>query len=217
MKNYERLQLIFNALSGDRNARSVLRWKFFRADYLLYNHVLQRNALVYDVGGYKGDWTWVMQGKYFCEFHVFEPHPESFKQLSTRFVGFEGVKLHEVALGGESGRASLSSAAESSSIVTRSGIDAVQVKLVDICQHLRDDGRSVALIKLNIEGAEYGLLEQLLWSEESILAEDFLVQFHAGPPNAKQRYEKIAKKLAETHCCVWRYAFLWELWRRIER
>jgi FkbM family methyltransferase len=215
MKNSNRLRLFWHAATGDENARSVLRWKLFRADHLLHEHVLQRNSIVYDVGGYKGDWTWAMQKKYSCEFHVFEPHPEFFKYLSTRFLGLGGIKLHEVALGGESGSVSLSSAAEGSSIVTRRGLDAVEVKLVDVCQHLREDGRPVALIKLNIEGAEYDLLEQLLWSEESILAGDFLVQFHAGPPNAKQRYEKIARKLAETHRCAWRYAFLWELWRRI--
>jgi FkbM family methyltransferase len=217
MKNAHRLRLFWHAVTGNKNARSVLRWKLLRADHLLYKHVLHPNALVYDVGGYKGDWTWAMREKYSCEFHVFEPHPEFFEHISTRFSGLGGIILHEVALGGESGSVSLSSAAEGSSIITGRGLDAVEVKLVDVCQHLRDDGRPVALLKLNIEGAEYDLLERLLWSDESVLAGDFLVQFHPGPPFAEQRYAQIARKLSETHRCVWRYAFLWELWRRIQR
>jgi FkbM family methyltransferase len=217
MKHSERLRIILNALAGDKNARSLMRWKFFKLDYLLYKHPLDQNALVYDVGGYKGDWTSGMLEEYACEFHAFEPHPEFFNHLSRRFAGSGSVKLHEFALGGESGRVSLSSAAEGSSIVARRGVDSIQVKLVDVCHHLRDDGRPVALMKLNIEGAEYDLLEQLLWSGESILAGDFLVQFHSGPPDAEQRYARIARKLGETHRCVWRYPFLWELWRRTER
>lgn len=217
MRHPERLRTILHALSGDKNARSLIRWKLFKSDHLLYKHPLERNVLVYDVGGYRGDWTSKMLEKYACEFHVFEPHPEFFKHLSRRFAGFGAVKLHEFALGGESGRVSLSSAAEGSSIVARRGVDSIQVNLVDVCHHLRDHGRPVALMKLNIEGAEYDLLERLLWSEESILAGDYLVQFHSGPPDAEQRYAGIARKLGETHRCVWRYPFLWELWRRTEQ
>jgi FkbM family methyltransferase len=215
MKQSDRFRLILNALAGDVNARSLLQWKLFRPDRLLYKHCLHSDALIYDVGGYIGDWTWGMLEKYSCKVYVFEPHPELFKHLSNRFMDSIGVKLHEFALGGKSDRVLLSSAAEGSSIVSRRGADLIQVQLVDICYHLRSEGRPVALIKLNIEGAEYDLLERLLWSEESMLAGDFLVQFHLGSPDAEQRYAEIARKLCETHRCVWRYAFLWELWRRI--
>jgi FkbM family methyltransferase len=214
MKNADRLRLLFRAITGDDNARSLLRWRLLRLDRLLFEHHLQRDDLVYDVGGYRGDWTCGMLGKYPCEYHIFEPHPEAFRQLSGRFAGHDDVSLHEFAIGGANGFVSLSSAAEGSSIVSRRSDDSIQVRLVDVCQHLSNQGRQVALMKLNIEGAEFELLEKLLWSDVLDNSGDFLIQFHLGTTDARSRYRKIADKLRETHRCLWRYPFLWELWRR---
>lgn len=217
MRNSDRFRLFFRAIAGDENARSLLRWRILRLDRLLFEHRLERRDLVYDIGGYRGDWTWGMLGKYSCEYHVFEPHPEAFHNLVERFAGNPDVTLHEFALGGSNGRVSLSSAAEGSSIVSHRSGDSIQVRLVDICQHLSNQSRQVALMKLNIEGAEFELLEKLLWSDVLDGSADFLIQFHLGAPDARRRYGKIADKLRETHRCVWRYPFLWELWRRKSR
>lgn len=214
MKNSDRLRLIFRAASGDDNARSLLWWKLLRRDRLLYEHYLGKGDLVYDVGGYLGDWTGGMLKRYPCEYHIFEPHPEAFHHLSERFAGHNDVRLHEFALGGANGLVSLSSAAESSSIVSHRSNDSIQVRLLYVCQHLIEQGRQVALMKLNIEGSEFELLEKLLWSDVSGKAGDFLIQFHLGTPDARRRYRKLSDKLRETHCCIWRYPFLWELWRR---
>jgi FkbM family methyltransferase len=212
MKNSDRLRLLFRAIAGDDNARSLLRWRLLRLDRLLFEHRLQRDELVYDVGGYRGDWAWGMLGRYSCEYHVFEPHPEAFRKLSERFAGHADVTLHEFALGGANGCASLSSAAEGSSIVSHRSDDSIQVRLVDICQHLSNQGRQVALMKLNIEGSEYGLLEKLLQSEMRHRVQSMLIQFHLQGPDSLARYASIAASLAETHRLSWRYPFLWELW-----
>jgi FkbM family methyltransferase len=217
MKNRDRLFLILNAMTGDSNARSLLMWKLRQSDTLLYKHTLQTNALVYDVGGYLGGWTSGMLSKYSCEYHVFEPHPEAFSQLVARFAGRPEVNLHQFALGSANGSVLLSSAEEGSSIVSNRASDAVEVKLVDVRHHLNQKRRKVALMKLNIEGAEFDLLEALLWSNARDLVDDILVQFHAGCHQSEKRYGSIAKKLRETHRCMWRYAFLWELWQRIEQ
>jgi FkbM family methyltransferase len=217
MRLIEKARLVLLGLSGEANARSLLRWRLERADHRLYEHLLKSGDTVFDVGGYLGSWTSGMLTKYPCKYHVFEPHPEAFSKLTERFSGHPEVHLHEFALGAANGVVLLSSAAEGSSIVSNRGSDPVEVKLMDVRQHLRNQQNPVALMKLNIEGAEYNLLEQLLWSEESMLTGDFLVQFHSGFPHAEQRYERIARKLGETHHCVWRYAFLWELWRKTAR
>jgi len=217
MKKSEKLRLFWHAVAGNDNARSLLWWKLLRLDRLLYKHGLHHGDLVYDVGGYLGDWTWGMLAKYSCAYHVFEPHPEAFSRLKVRFVGRSEVTMHEFALGSANGLVSLSSAAEGSSIVSNRGSDSVVVKLIDVREHLCEAQHPIALMKLNIEGAEFDLLEALLWSDAKDLAGDLLVQFHAGAPDAVYRYQRIAQKLRETHRCVWRYAFLWELWRKIDR
>ena len=214
MKRADRLRLLWHAVTGDNNARSLLWWKLLRPDRLLYQHPLQQKDVVYDVGGFRGDWTCRMLSTYSCRYHVFEPHPEAFAKLMQRFASQPQVNLHEFALGGSNGFVSLSCAEEGSSIVSDRGESSIEVKLVDIREHLRNERHPVALMKLNIEGAEFDFLEALLWSDECNLVGDFLVQFHAGSPQAEKRYRSISQKLRETHSCVWRYPFLWELWRR---
>ena len=214
MKNVDRLHLFWRAVTGDENARSLLWWTLLRPDHLLYQHTLRQQDLVYDVGGFRGDWTSKMISIHSCHYHIFEPHPEAFAKLMKRFTDRPEVKLHEFALGGANGFVSLSCAEEGSSIVSDRGANSIKVELIDVCEHLRNEKHQVALMKLNIEGAEFDLLEALLWSDARVFVGDFLVQFHAGSPEAERRYQRIALKLRETHRCVWRYPFLWELWRR---
>lgn len=217
MSPREKIRLIFLAVAGDANARSLLRWRLSNPDHLLYDHPLEGGGLVYDVGGYRGDWTAGMLARHDCEYHVFEPHPEAFAGLRTRFAGNPAVHLHQFALGRGSGMVSLSSDEEGSSIVAERGGASLEVRLVDARAHLERDGRRVDLMKLNIEGAEFDLLEELLWSASGEQVDALLVQFHQGAPDALPRYRRIAEKLARTHDCVWRYPFLWELWRRRPR
>lgn len=214
MSPKDKLLLVLRAAAGDPNARSLMRWKLTGADRRLHAHPLREDSLVYDVGGYLGDWTAAMLAKNPCEYHVFEPHPTAFGRLVERFSGNPAVHLHPFALGRGNGSVFLTSEAEGSSILPGQTGGSIEVRLVDICDHLSQDGRRVDLMKLNIEGAEFDLLETLLWSDLRDRVGAFLIQFHRGAPDASVRYRRIAEKLAETHRCVWCYPFLWELWRQ---
>lgn len=85
MKNSERPHLVFRAVVGDQNARSLLRWKLLRKDSPPYKHDLRKGDLVYDVGGYLSDGTCGMLEGYQCEYHVFEPHPGQFVESQNAF------------------------------------------------------------------------------------------------------------------------------------
>lgn len=209
----QKISLILLALGGNANARSLIRWRLGRCDRLLHDHAVAPGSVIYDVGGYLGDWTAGMLAKHPCEYHVFEPHPEAFTELQSRFAGRPEVHLHEFALGRGNGRVALSSDEEGSSIVSPREGQTLEVRLVDACEFLREHGCRVALMKLNIEGAEYELLESLFWSDLRDRVGSLLVQFHSGTPDAMARYGAIEHKLRETHELAWRYPFLWELWR----
>ena len=74
--------------------------------------------------------------------------------------------------------------------------------------------RSVNLIKINIEGGEYDLLEHIIDSGEISIFENIQVQFHDFVPHASERMLKIQKELIKTHYLTYQYEFVWENWKR---
>ena len=73
---------------------------------------------------------------------------------------------------------------------------------------------SIDLIKINIEGEEYDLLERLI-SEGSIInkIKNIQVQYHTFISDAEERREKINNFLQKTHECTWKYEWVWENWK----
>jgi FkbM family methyltransferase len=203
------------AVSGDANARSVLLWRLRKADSLLYQHSLLPGQIVYDVGGYKGDWTFSMNEKYASEYHIFEPHPSAVLALQKRFESFQNIQIHKFAIGGETRTVPFSSNNEGSSVVCHIPESALVVPLKDICELLEEEDHHVSLMKLNIEGSEYELLERLLASGSRHRCKNILVQFHFRGKESEYRYQNIARSLADSHQIVWRYPFLWEMWEPI--
>ena len=67
------------------------------------------------------------------------------------------------------------------------------------------------LIKINIVGGEYEVLEILLKNNMISIFKNIQVQFHDFiVDNAKERMNAIQKKLALTHVLTFQYEFVWE-------
>ena len=89
----------------------------------------------------------------------------------------------------------------------------VQIRdIVDAWQAL-ELGR-VDLMKINIEGAEFPLLERMADAGLLEQVDTFLIQFHEWHPGAYHRRRKIRRALATTHTLEWDYHFIWEKWVR---
>ena len=89
-----------------------------------------------------------------------------------------------------------------------------KVYLKSIEKFIKQTGiRKIDLIKINIEGGEYDLLEQLIDSEMIKMFTNIQVQFHDFiVENAKERMKKIQDKLSETHFITYQFEFVWENW-----
>jgi hypothetical protein len=72
----------------------------------------------------------------------------------------------------------------------------------------------VDLMKINIEGAEFPLLERMAETDLLPRVDCFLIQFHEWHPGAYHRRRKIRRELSKTHRLVWDYHFIWEKWQR---
>jgi len=76
------------------------------------------------------------------------------------------------------------------------------------------DISDVDLLKMNIEGGEYELLEFLLDKNEQGRFANIQIQFHDLFPGAKDRMTAIQKRLGKTHTLTFHYEFMMENWQR---
>lgn len=111
-----------------------------------------------------------------AEVHAFEPDPHCFAQLTQRFAGRINVHLHPQAVAAEAGRfllrrtklfldnPDLQSTSSSIAVNTPAIYDeenAVTVETLAFHDVVRGLSRPVALVKMDIEGAEFGILDRL--------------------------------------------------------
>ena len=68
------------------------------------------------------------------------------------------------------------------------------------------------LMKINIEGGEYDLLEDLIASDYIEKIENVQVQFHTFVEHSAERMLRIHKALSNTHYRTYQYEFVWENW-----
>lgn len=127
---------------------------------------LRPGDLFVDCGAYDGAEIEVLQPRG-VRVLSFEPHPDRFAALSQRWGGVEGVEVVGAAVGTKAGRVRLyeSDAFDSGSSVseTKMAVNrerAFDVDMVRLADALR--GREVKVLKLDIEGTEWEVLEDLL-------------------------------------------------------
>ena len=71
----------------------------------------------------------------------------------------------------------------------------------------------IDLMKINIEGGEYDVLNDLIQSNTIKKIKNIQVQFHKFVNKSKTKRKKIIKKLKLTHHRTYCYYFVWENWR----
>ena len=167
-----------------------------------------------DLGGYQGQWTSDIFAKYCCNVHIFEPVNSFASQIALRFSMNPKIKVHNFGLAGVTSRARISLLENCSSILIESQ-DYEEIQLVKATDFLAQEGiEKIDLLKINIEGGEYDLLDHLISTNTVLRIENIQVQFHDFFPDAKTRMQNIQASLANTHELTWQYSFIWENWKR---
>jgi FkbM family methyltransferase len=145
---------------------------------------------------------------------IFEPHPKFYNTIVNRFKNDQQVSAYPFGLGARTETVSFSVANNASSVFDKSD-EKEEVQIVSVKEFLEQHKISqVDLIKINIEGGEYELLEDILDSNMINVFNDIQVQFHDFFPEAKNRMNRIQERLAETHELTYQYEFIWENWRK---
>lgn len=194
---------------------SIKKWRADNGDYnLVPVHDLNENSLVFDIGGFHGDFAAEIYARYSCSIKIFEPVPQFAQQIKSRFEKNPKVEVFEIGLGGNTIIETMFVNSVSSSTHRKVSKDSISIEIVDIVNWLKSHSiERVDLMKINIEGGEYELLDKLIGSEYITRINEIQIQFHDFFPNAKEKMNKIQEKLSHTHQLAFQYPFIWENWK----
>jgi len=194
--------------------RVVAAWRAADGDRTLrLTYELQPDSLVVDVGGFRGQWASDIFAQYLCRVHIFEPLPDLAAEIGRRFAQNPRIVVHAEGLAGETRAAKMRTAGDGSAVVT-SGKGDVEVRLVAAAEAFaREAWQRVDVMKINVEGGEYELLEHLMQAGLMRRIADLQVQFHDSAPRAIERRRGLQEQLRRTHHLTYEYPFVWENWR----
>jgi FkbM family methyltransferase len=192
----------------------VAPWFEIQGDKTLrLKYDLNEKSIVFDLGGYEGQWASDIFSKYCCRIYIFEPVPEFAQNIEQRFFKNPKISVHPFGLSGKTCKEKLCVSADGSSVFKQSS-NSVEITLLKATDFLKDNNiYHIDLMKINIEGGEYSLLEHLIETGFVKQIDNIQVQFHDFVPNAKGQMQKIQTNLEKTHQLTYQYLFVWENWR----
>lgn len=185
------------------------------SEQMRYDYPLDCNSVVVDAGGYQGNWFAEMFRRYGCSITVYEPGYQFFLQCSIVAhelnPGCDRINVLRKGLGRVEEDFMFLINGDSTGMYCNNGsIEKVHIADVNLeLGHISP----VDVLKLNIEGMEFDVLEALTDSGLIQKIKNIQVQFHNCVPDYKVRYKNLQDALRQTHEQEWDSAPLWENWR----
>ncbi len=181
---------------------------------LRFEYDLSASSLVLDLGGYEGQWASDIYSRYCCTVQVFEPVQAYADNIRRRFAKNAQIQVHPFGLGCADIEIQIGLSNDGSSVFQKA--EQIEAgRLVESKTFFEQNGiAEVDLIKINIEGGEYELLEYFLDTGLITQMKNIQVQFHDFVPNAEARMKSIQQRLSKTHALTYQYEFVWENWKR---
>lgn len=213
MKFFLRLK---NSLFPSEQKKTIRRWRKDGGDEKFrYTYNLAPDSLVMDVGGFEGEWAKKIFQRYGSRLHIFEPVASFYKMIEKKIEGNDSITVYDFGLGGTDRIEKISVDENASSIYKSDGAHE-EITIKDIIRWLdQHQIAEVDLIKINIEGGEFELLEKLIEKNALSFFRNIQVQFHRFAPNADVRMKNIHEQLGKSHKITYSYRYIWENWERI--
>ena len=212
----------------------------FEADHAepkLYDYPLSLSSVVFDVGGYLGNWTAeiLKRADDICQhcgaqqnpyIYVFEPIQKFANVCQERFKDYPKVTvlpfgLYNTNRTGDDKVCRIKMNEAASSLVAvdpdqpLGGVEIEKVELRDIREFIYDNKiERIDLMSINIEGAEYVLLDQITRTGIIDIVKNLQVQFHRAGESYEEMYQIIRERLSLTHNLNWCYSYVWESWSK---
>ena len=210
VKNYIRYPFVSDM------EKSLIRFYSSHSDRKRINIKLSKGDLVLDIGGFKGDYTAdLLKNNPDIISYIFEPVKEYADNINKRFENNKNVTVYSFGLSDLDQEININVKGESSSFIRDISPDVKETsKIKDIHEFLIENNiKEIGLMKINIEGSEYPLLERLIETKDILRVKRLLVQFHYVDTNTYQRMANIWKELEKSHNLIWQFRpYIWEYW-----
>ena len=206
-------------IDSAHNRQAVKAWFADRGDSTLrFDYPLTPDSIVLDIGGFKGDFAAQISNKYKCSIHIFEPMKEHAAYIANRCKGNSKVSVYPVGVGSKTENITIYIPKGKDEATLHPGESPItkeeQIRVIDIVEVFdKVEVDRVDLMKLNIEGAEFDLLERLIENDLHKKVTDIQIQYHKIDENSESRRDDISKSLSKTHECTWNYPWVWENWK----
>ncbi|MDB5252971.1 MAG: hypothetical protein JWP27_2140 [Flaviaesturariibacter sp.] len=178
---------------------------------------LTEDSVVFDLGGYEGQWTSDLYARYGCHVYVFEPVSEYASLIRKRFKNNDKIHVFDFGLAPSDADVTIEINEFASSFVNtrKGGGNSELIHLRSFSAFLDENSiTKIDLMKINIEGAEFELLEHMMANGLFPLVEAFLIQFHDFVNGATTRVARIEEALSKTHHSLFNYPFVWSCWKQ---
>lgn len=182
---------------------------------LMHDVTVKNTDLIMDIGGFWGEWTDKILTLGNPIIHIYEPHKGLSTDMQEKYKGVNNVTIFNVGLSNKNYKATLlfggpgsTEFSESPGLTSRT----TRVPMKDIAT-IMESHTHVKIMKINIEGGEYRVLDRLIAARQMSKIEYLYIQFHEWIEGSYKNRKRIRKSLSTTHTCQWSYPFVWEKWK----
>lgn len=216
--NLERLGRLFRKIKSEllpsEHDRIFKEWKRQGGDYhFRFNYNLSSDSVIMDLGGFEGQWASDIFSRYACNILIFEPSTSFAKNISERFKNNQKITIFPFGLGSRTRTERLYLCQDGSSIFKGSG-SFEEIKILDALEWFSENKfDKIDLMKINIEGGEYELLERLIETNLIEKIQNIQIQFHRVHSTSEAKMNEIQRYLSRTHEQTYNFKFLWENWK----
>jgi len=198
--------------------KEVQRWFSDGGDYeLRLDYNLDDESVVFDLGGYQGWFAENINQKFKSKIYVFEPSIPFYRSMDKKFKKNFNIKLFNYGLSDVNADLNLVAANDGSYLAEygndSSSGDIEIVKIKSFSETYKNLGiDNIDLLKINVEGAEYSIMNNIFENNLQTKIKNFQIQFHHISSECDNNLTSIRNKLSETHTQKWNYEWVWESW-----
>jgi len=204
-----------------KNPDALLARDFLKKDKKMdfrHRYTFGPNPVIFDCGGHNGDWTLKMFNMYRDRnprIYVFEIVGSYISHLRKRFYNNQDVHILDFGLGDEDKVIEFSVSSIATSIFSKPAGSATESgKIRDVVGFLEENSiRKIDLLKMNIEGGEYELLDRLVTSGAVGFCLNIQIQFHNYGEWSILKRDKLKEELRKTHVCTYDFEWTFENWQ----